>query len=427
MARCVWGAGTGQARDKQLELHQIAKQGSLEELKAALESGADVNVPGHSQETPLMAAIAARDLGKVELLVGHGADLELTDRFNVTALSRAVDCDFVDAARLLLSRGAERGYAPKYPLKTIDYDIDWPEAEMPEGMKGLMSEEQWKKSVEELRETMGQHPKVEPMIAEVESVEMLRVFLEAGDDLSRARSEVKRAYMGIECVKRLRSTLDEYRRHKSPRYGSSNPERMDYPFWIDMIQLGRDAYAARLHFDDTDPFTKPGVVWCYDRFGASVTELDDGRFVQIGGEHEDSYDPDFHIYNDVVVHDGHGGIQIYGYPSDVFPPTDFHTATRVGRQIYVIGCLGYAKQREPGRTPVYRLELDSWKMEAVVTSGEGPSWLHQHRSKYDAERDAIDVEGGDVLVMEDDGTESTLANADRFRLDLSTFCWQRLA
>ena len=44
-----------------------------------------------------------------------------------------------------------------------------------------------------------------------------------------------------------------------------------------------------------------GPVWCFSRFGTSLTELPDGRFVQIGGEHEDFYDPDFCIYNDVTV------------------------------------------------------------------------------------------------------------------------------
>ena len=35
--------------------------------------------------------------------------------------------------------------------------------------------------------------------------------------------------------------------------------------------------------------------------GRSTVWLPDGRVVLIAGEHEDSYDPDFCIYNDVVV------------------------------------------------------------------------------------------------------------------------------
>ena len=43
----------------------------------------------------------------------------------------------------------------------------------------------------------------------------------------------------------------------------------------------------------------------------------------MGGEHEDFYDPDFCIYNDVVVYDGHGDFTIYGYPKEVFPSHGF--------------------------------------------------------------------------------------------------------
>jgi hypothetical protein len=42
-----------------------------------------------------------------------------------------------------------------------------------------------------------------------------------------------------------------------------------------------------------------------------------------GGEHEDFYDPDFCIYNDVFVHERDGSVAIYGYPESVFPPTDY--------------------------------------------------------------------------------------------------------
>jgi hypothetical protein len=104
-----------------------------------------------------------------------------------------------------------------------------------------------------------------------------------------------------------------------------------------MVRTGVHAYAARTQFNDQDPFTNPGAVWCFDRFGSSLTPMDGGRYVQIDGEHEDFYDSDFYIYNDVVVHDGKGDLQIYGYPREVFPPTDFHTATLCGDCIFIIG------------------------------------------------------------------------------------------
>ena len=91
---------------------------------------------------------------------------------------------------------------------------------------------------------------------------------------------------------------------------------------------------------------------CFDRFGQSSNQLPDGRVVCIAGEHEDSYDPDFYIYNDVVIQQPDGRIDIFGYPREVFPPTDFHTATLVGNRIVLIGSLGYPDERRPGETPV---------------------------------------------------------------------------
>ena len=84
-----------------------------------------------------------------------------------------------------------------------------------------------------------------------------------------------------------------------------------------------------------------GPGWCFDRFGQSTTVLPDGREVLIAGEHEDYYDPDFFIYNDVVVRAPDGKVAIYGYSKEAFPPTDFHTATLLPDSIVLIGSLGY--------------------------------------------------------------------------------------
>jgi hypothetical protein len=148
--------------------------------------------------------------------------------------------------------------------------------------------------------------------------------------------------------------------------------------------------------------------------------------VQIGGEHEDFYDPDFFIYNDVVIHDGRGDFQIYGYPRDVFPPTDFHTATLCPDGIYIIGCLGYLEQRQPEFTPVYRLTLESWRIEPVKTSGEMPGWIHKHRARYEHERNVLWISGGELYVIAQDGTEQLVPNLHQFELDLTQLTWRRM-
>jgi hypothetical protein len=411
-----------------VRFHQIVEQGNLEGLKAALENGADINAPGHVGMTALMHAIAKKDLAKTTLLIRHGADPELTDDLNRTALCHAVEDDFEDGVRFLLSLGVDRGYKPKYPLKPITYDVPLLDVPMPESLKQVMSESEWNTSIEETQESIresGQNPKTQPLICQVQSVAVLQQFLRAGDDLNLAPEEMKRKLLGMETGGDLRCTLSDYKAHKSPQYAVRNPERMEIPFWREMIRTGVKAYAARQQFNDTG-YGLPGAVWCYHRFGASLTPLQDGRFVQIGGEHEDHYDPDFHIYNDVVIHDGKGNFDIYGYPQDIFPPTDFHTATLCANSIYVVGCLGYMDQRQAGRTPVYRLTLDSWEIEAVATTGDAPGWIHGHNARCEVARNTIRIAGGEIHVAAEDGTLMIVPNKEQFELDISLLEWSRM-
>ena len=88
---------------------------------------------------------------------------------------------------------------------------------------------------------------------------------------------------------------------------------MEIPFWQAMVCEGCAAYTAKNIFNDTENWQDPA--WCYQRFGRTITQLPDGRIVEIAGEHEDYYDPDFCIYNDVVVYQGDGNFHIFGYKS----------------------------------------------------------------------------------------------------------------
>ena len=198
---------------------------------------------------------------------------------------------------------------------------------------------------------------------------------------------------------------------------------MDVPFWREMVKLGWGAYGARRQYQDTDyDWESRKPVWCFSRFGQSITQLPDGRVIEIAGEHEDGYDPDFCIYNDVVVYDGLGNFQIYGYPRDVFPPTDFHTATLVDDWIYIVGNIGYQDERIVGKTPVYRLNCTTFAIELVITTGECPGWISHH---YAVVRDRqIHISGGQIYVIEQ-GKPSGLDNQTDYILDLNECCWYR--
>ena len=155
----------------------------------------------------------------------------------------------------------------------------------------------------------------------------------------------------------------------------------------------------------------------------SINELPDGRIIEIAGEHEDSYDPEFCIYNDVTVHHADGSFDIYGYPKEIFPPTDCHTATLVGRYIYLIGSIGYRGERRYGDTPVYRLDIESFEIEELKTSGEKPGWIHGHKATLSGESD-IRIVGGRVCVL-GEGKEQTSDNRCEYSLNLGSLQWRK--
>lgn len=139
----------------------------------------------------------------------------------------------------------------------------------------------------------------------------------------------------------------------------------------------------------------------------------------IAGEHEDYYDPDFYIYKDIVLKHPDGRIEIYGYPEDVFPPTDFHTATLVGNQIILIGNLGYVSQRRVKHTQFYVLELDTWEIRKIETSGTPPGWVYEQKVSLIEDGQSILLEKGKVLQERGKDDYSHVENIDDWELSLS--------
>lgn len=209
-----------------------------------------------------------------------------------------------------------------------------------------------------------------------------------------------------------RETFEAWR---APRFGSENPTRMDNPLWASLVHERLSAYEVNERHGGAQ---RRGPTWCFLRFGQTATPLDDGRTLYLAGEHEDSYDPDFYIYNDVVIVAPDGAVAIYGYPRAVFPPTDFHTATRAGDQLWIVGSLGYADARAVGTTQVCCLDLTTLAIAPVATTGQGPGWIHKH---------AAELAGGAIVVR--GGLVETGAaldeNIDDWALDLATRTWTR--
>lgn len=218
-------------------------------------------------------------------------------------------------------------------------------------------------------------------------------------------------------------TRELFLKWRSPRPGSSNPEPMTNRVWDWLVRSKLNAYQATQQFDGPSAM-EAGPGWCFDRFGQSSTQLPDGRIVLIAGEHEDHYDPDFYIYNDVVVKYPDGQAEIFGYPREVFPPTDFHSATLVGNRIIIIGNLGYSEHRKPGTTPVFVLDLRTLEISALETCGTPPGWLHLHEARLNEEGTSITVQHGLLDRGEPDG--SLVEKIDDWKLHIADWRWERL-
>lgn len=245
-----------------------------------------------------------------------------------------------------------------------------------------------------------------------------------------------RWFLGLDIYDR--TVLDSFTRaevgeERHVRPGVDNPEDLTTPYRVAVIRAGSSAYSAREHFgEERRPFAteslwevlkgifdhserpSPPVYWCFARFGQSATLVPGGRCILIGGEHEDSYDPDFYIYNDVVVFHPDGEIQIFGYPHEVFEPTDFHTATLVGEHIWIIGGLGYKHQRE-GTIPVYRLDLQTYRIERLTTTGDVPPRLYKHQAEL----------AEDSIIVREGQLSDKMVNMDTYELHLPTLTWAR--
>jgi ankyrin repeat protein len=352
--------------------------GDLGKAKLLREVGADVDARGRCGMPPLFHAIQGHHPAVVQWLLDIGQDVEQKDEFGSTPLICAVDVADLDCIEVLLGAGAN-----------VDYES-----------------------------------KSGSVLHRAETREIAKRLLDAGADPGRLSQAGHRALCGLGSVAEGLSGVseEEFLRARTRTFGAANPDAMREPFWEAMIRSGISGYQAAASFDAAAA-NAGSPVWSAMRFGQSITFLPDGRTVHIAGEHEDSYDPDFCIYNDVFVYGPDGSIAILGYPEPAFPPTDFHTATLVDGAIYVIGSLGYMGTRRYGETPVHRLDVTTFQMERLQTTGEAPGWIYEHRAVR-VGPDEIRVSGGKIVTAGATG-EAHTENRDAFLLDLTRLIWRR--
>jgi hypothetical protein len=223
-------------------------------------------------------------------------------------------------------------------------------------------------------------------------------------------------------------TRKSYRRWSKAVRGGETAEDMTNPVWEWMFRGRIDPYLSSRRFRGlwaklrraTDFPQEPRWAGC--RMGQSRTPLSDGRVVWVAGEHEDFYDPDFFIYNDVIVEHADGRLQILGYPVRDFVPTDFHSATAVEEEtaLLIIGSLGYPDDRRENETQVYRLDTASFEICSVKTSGNAPGWIHKHAASLSDDGQQILVRGGEILTV-----DGFVENIDDWSLSVTDLRWTR--
>jgi ankyrin repeat protein len=107
---------TNQANETALML--AALKGDLDEAKALLEHGAQVNRAGW---TPLHYAATGPDVRLVALLLDRGADIDAASPNGTTPLMMAAQYGTEDSVKLLLTRGADPKRRNQRELGAVDF------------------------------------------------------------------------------------------------------------------------------------------------------------------------------------------------------------------------------------------------------------------------------------------------------------------
>jgi hypothetical protein len=89
----------------------------------------------------------------------------------------------------------------------------------------------------------------------------------------------------------------------------------------------------------------------------------------------------------------------------------------------LIGSLGYGGRREFGRTPVYELDLESFEIRPLKTTGDAPGWISRHLAHTEPGTETIRVAGGEVAVPADGSRKPYPRNDKVYRLDLRSLRW----
>lgn len=410
-------------------LHKLIQKADVLGLRDALVQGEDPNKIAANGSTPLSTAIEHHNSMAFAMLLQHGSDPERTDQYGHTALRSAVLRDWPYAVAKLLPLGVDRGWCPKYPARDdtqtmsgVQRSID--DMQMPDGMAAIMTEAEWRAMLSESfssAATQQSRQRIRPVISDAWSQRVLQQLISAGEPLGYAPPQLRRNLIGLPPASAPVGAHNDFAPSQLPGYGTTNPELVSGSTLPALVRSGQSADDIRSHFRASHQLDKP--LWCYQRHGHSLTHLPDGRSIGIGGTHKHKAQFDYHIYNDVVVHDGHGNAQVYRYPTAEFAPTDYHSATLVGPYIIIIGNQGHIEQRDVATTPIRVLNLQTMAMRQIQTKGNAPGWISGHNTYLLGDGSTLEVVGGRIWRTGISGIPDFSPNRWRYWLNLQTGEW----
>ena len=130
-----------------------------------------------------------------------------------------------------------------------------------------------------------------------------------GTDYKKKFEKYKKKYL-------LLKNHDHLLKKASVRLGMDNPEKVNnkmYKYIIQHPTYNADKISKKFKLGTSRP------IFSFKRSGQSMIKLKDGRKVYIGGSQGKDGDYNFNIYNDVIVIDKNGKIDIYLYPPYASP------------------------------------------------------------------------------------------------------------
>lgn len=111
-------------------LHAAVEAGKPEAVKLLLDSGANPNIRGKYEYTPLFLASLSNQLAIVKLLIERGADVNAKSKYNETPLILAAQYNYTEIARLLIENGSDVAVRDHHGRNALNYARDYQNQEL---------------------------------------------------------------------------------------------------------------------------------------------------------------------------------------------------------------------------------------------------------------------------------------------------------